>query len=59
VSSKERLQQILEDLTESEAQIVWDIYSSRPQAESVGDAIGRGLREVFRLRRTQLGTSGA
>jgi hypothetical protein len=52
MTSKERLQQILLGLTEPEAQIVWDIYSSRPQDEGVGEAVGRGLAEVYRRRRT-------
>jgi hypothetical protein len=58
MTGKERLQQIVDDLTESEAQIVWDIHTSRPKSEAVEVAVGRGLAEVFRLRRSQLGTTG-
>jgi len=59
VTSKERLHQMLLDLSEDEAEIVWEIYSSRPRQEDVGDAIGRGLVEVFRRRRTPQGATNA
>ena len=59
MTSKERLHQMLLDLSEDEAEIVWEIYSSRPRQEDAGDAMGRGLVEVFRRRRTPQGTTNA
>ncbi len=46
-TSKERLQEILRSLTEPEAEIVWEAYSSRPPDEDRGDALGRGLGDVY------------
>jgi hypothetical protein len=50
MTAKERLHEILLGLTDPEAQIVWDIHSSRPPDEDLGEALGRGLAEVYRQR---------
>jgi hypothetical protein len=57
-TSKKRLQEILRSLTEPEAEIVWEVYSSRPPHEDRGDALGRGLGDVYERRRVQAPDSG-
>ena len=57
-TSKERLQEILLSLTEPEAEIVWEAYSSRPSEEDRGDALGRGLGDVYERRRARAPDSG-
>jgi hypothetical protein len=57
-TSKERLQDILRSLTEPEAEIVWEAYSSRPPHEDPGDALGRGLGDVYERRRARAPDSG-
>jgi hypothetical protein len=58
MTSKERLQEILLSLTEPEAEIVWEAYSSRPPEEDRGDALGRGLGDVYERRRARAADSG-
>ena len=57
-TSKERLQEILRSLTEPEAEIVWEAYSSRPPKEDCGEALGRGLGDVYERRRARATDSG-
>ena len=58
ITSKERLQEILRSLTEPEAEIVWEACSSRPPEEDHGDALGRGLGDVYERRRARAPDSG-
>jgi hypothetical protein len=57
-TSKERLQEIVLSLTEPEAEIVWEACSSRPPEEDHGDALGRGLGDVYERRRARAPDSG-
>ena len=58
MTSKECLQEILLSLTEPEAEIVWEAYSSRPPEEDRGEALGRGLGDIYERRRARAADSG-
>lgn len=50
VSSRERLHEMIEEISEEEAALVLEVFNDRRRHEAPGPALGKAMLEMYRAR---------